>query len=256
MVLEYCFIFSIPNTIFTEIILVQMENYTKSSFSIKSWAEEDRPREKMQLKGKHSLSDAELLAILMGSGNREESAVVLGQKILQSVGCDLNELSKKNIKELMKFKGVGEAKAISIIAALEIGRRRQLTDIKTRPQIKSSRTAYDLLAPLLIDLPHEEFWILLLNRGNRVMGREKVSMGGVTGTVVDGKVIFKKALLGNATSIILCHNHPSGTLRPSQPDIDITKKLKMAGKTLDISVVDHLIISELGYYSFADEGMM
>ena len=233
-----------------------MENYTKNNFSIKSWAEEDRPREKMQLKGKHSLSDAELLAILMGSGNRDESAVELGKRILHSVDGDLNQLGKKSIKELMIFKGVGEAKAISIIAALELGRRRQLTDIKTRPQIKSSRSAYDLLAPLLVDLPHEEFWILLLNRGNKVLAREQVSIGGVTGTVVDAKVIFKKALLGQATSIILCHNHPSGTLRPSQADIDITKKLKAAGETLEIKVLDHLIISELGYYSFADEGMM
>ena len=233
-----------------------MENYAKNNFSIKSWAEEDRPREKMQLKGKHSLSDAELLAILMGSGNREESAVELGKKILHSVDGDLNQLGKKSIKELMVFKGVGEAKAISIIAALELGRRRQLTDIKTRPQIKSSRTAYDLLAPLLVDLPHEEFWILLLNRGNKVLAREQVSIGGVTGTVVDAKIIFKKALEGNATSLILCHNHPSGTLRPSQADIDITKKLKSAGETLEIKVLDHLIISELGYYSFADEGMM
>ena len=233
-----------------------MENYTKNSFSIKSWAEEDRPREKMQLKGKHSLSDAELLAILMGSGNREESAVELGKRILHSVNGDLNLLGKKSIKELMNFKGVGEAKAISIISALELGRRRQLTDIKTRPQITSSRSAYDLLAPLLVDLPHEEFWILLLNRGNRVMAREQVSMGGVTGTVVDAKVIFKKALLGQATSIILCHNHPSGTLRPSQADIDITKKLKAAGEMMEIKVLDHLIVSELGYYSFADEGMM
>ena len=233
-----------------------MENYSKNNFSIKSWAEEDRPREKMQLKGKHSLSDAELLAILMGSGNREESAVELGKKILHSVDGDLNQLGKKSIKELMVFKGVGEAKAISIIAALELGRRRQLTDIKTRPQIKSSRSAYDLLAPLLVDLPHEEFWILLLNRGNKVLAREQVSIGGVTGTVVDAKIIFKKALEGNATSLILCHNHPSGTLRPSQADIDITKKLKAAGETLEIKVLDHLIISELGYYSFADEGMM
>lgn len=233
-----------------------MENYQKTNFSIKTWAEEDRPREKMQLKGKQALSDAELLAILMGSGNREESAVALAQRILRTVDNDLNELGKKNIQDLMVFKGVGEAKAISIIAACELGRRRQTTDVKQRPQIKSSRDAYNILAHQLKDLPHEEFWILLLNRGNKVLSKEMVSIGGVTGTVVDAKIIFKKALQGNATSIILCHNHPSGTLRPSQADIDITKKLKQAGQTLEIMVVDHLIISELGYYSFADEGML
>ena len=156
----------------------------------------------------------------------------------------------------MKFKGIGEAKAITIIAAMELGRRRQLSNIKERPQIRSSRDAFDLIAPILMDLQHEEFWILMLNRSNRVVSRECISTGGVSGTVVDAKIVFRKALEVLASSIILCHNHPSGNLKPSQADIDLTKKLKRAGENLDISVLDHLIVSERGFYSFADEGMM
>lgn len=233
-----------------------MEDYNKTSFSIKTWAEEDRPREKLQLKGKHSLSDAELIAIIIGSGNLDESAVGLSQKILQSVAGDLKELGKKGIKDLSEFKGIGPAKAIGIIAAVELGRRRQMTDVRSRPRITSSRVAFDVIAPILVDLPHEEFWILILNHGNQVTARIQVSMGGVTGTVVDSRVVFKKALENNAASIILCHNHPSGTLQPSQADLQLTQKLKKAGATLDIKVLDHLIVSEYGYYSFADEGKM
>ena len=233
-----------------------MSTYRKNSLSIKAWAEEDRPREKLLLKGKHSLSEAELLAILIGSGSREETAVGLAQRILHSVDFNLHDLGKRSISELMKFKGIGEAKAISIVAALEVGRRRQLSDIKTKPQITSSRDAYQVIAATLMDLRHEEFWILLLNRANRVMSRKQISTGGVSGTVVDAKVIFGKALEFQACSIILCHNHPSGNLQPSQADIDLTRKLVEAGKNLDIFVLDHLIIADKGYYSLADEGII
>ncbi len=233
-----------------------MEKYTRDNLTIKAWAEEDRPREKLILKGKKSLSDAELLAILLGSGSREETAVGLSQRILKSADNNLNELGKCTVKELTRFKGIGEAKAITIVAALELGRRRQLSDIKERIQVRSSQDAYKAIAPILVDLPHEEFWILLLNRSNRIMCRERISIGGVSGTVVDAKLIYKKALENLASAIILCHNHPSGNLKPSQADIDITRKLKQAGKTLDIDVLDHLIIAEGGFYSFADEGLM
>ena len=230
--------------------------YTNTNISIKSWAEEDRPREKFLLKGRHHLSDAELLAILLGSGSIDESAVSLAQRILKAMDNNLNELGKSTLNDLMRFKGIGEAKGITILAAMELGRRRQLSNIKERPQIRSSRDAYNIIAPLLLDLPHEEFWILLLNRSNRVMSRECISTGGVSGTVVDAKMVFKKALEVPASAIILCHNHPSGSLKPSQADIDLTRKLRKGGETLDVTVLDHLIVAESGYFSFADEGMM
>lgn len=233
-----------------------MATYSQPNLTIKSWAEEDRPREKLLVKGKQSLSDAELLAILLGSGSRDETAVGLAQRILQSVDQDLNELGRRSIADLTKFKGMGAAKSITIVAAMELGRRRQLTDVRERPQIGSSRDAWQLIAPLLMDLPHEEFWILLLNRANRVIGREQISLGGVAGTVVDAKIVFRKAIEGMASSLILVHNHPSGNLQPSQQDIDLTRKLKKAGATLDIAVLDHLIIADSGYLSFADEGLM
>ncbi len=234
-----------------------MNQYSKNILTIKAWAEEDRPREKMLNKGKQSLSDAELLAILLGSGSREETAVGLAQRVLKSVENNLNELGKRSLPELMRFKGIGEAKAISIAAALELGRRRQLSEIIDRPQVKSSKDAFNFIAPVLLDLDHEEFWILLLNRANRIISRQKISAGGVSGTVVDAKIIFRTTLeIAPASSIILCHNHPSGNLRPSQADIDITRKLKKAGETLDIAVLDHLIIAGTGYYSFADEGQL
>jgi len=233
-----------------------MQTYQTPHLGIKSWAEEDRPREKLLVKGKASLSDAELLAILLGSGSRHETAVGLAQRILKSVDNNLTELGKCSLAELKKFKGVGAAKAISIIAAMELGRRRQLSRIKERPQVTSSQDAYDAIAPMLADLPHEEFWVLILNRANRIMGREQVSSGGMTGTVVDAKIVFRKALEGQACSIILCHNHPSGSLYPSQADIKLTKKLVTAGASIDITVLDHLIIAGGGYYSFADEDKM
>ena len=226
-------------------------------FSIKDWSDDDRPREKLMLKGKQALSNAELLAILLGSGSRSQSAVDLAKDILRSVDDNLNELGKVSIEELInKFRGVGEAKAITIVAAMELGRRRALTEIKNRPEIRGSLDAYNVIAPMLADLHHEEFWILMLNRGNQVLKRVQVSLGGVSGTVVDAKIIFKKALAIPASAIILCHNHPSGNLRPSMPDIEITKKIKAGAELIDIKVLDHLIISERGYFSFADEGMM
>jgi DNA repair protein RadC len=230
--------------------------YEKPYLSIKHWAEDDQPREKLLKKGKNALSDAELLAILIRTGSKQESALDLAKRMLATANNNLQELGKYSIEEFMNFHGVKMAKAVTIAAALELGRRRQLADIKDRPQIKSSRDAYEVIAAKLMDLPHEEFWILLLNRSNCVVHREQISLGGTAGTVVDAKIVFKKAIQGQASGIILVHNHPSGSLVPSQADISITKKLKVAGETLDIAVLDHLIISEKGYYSFADEGLM
>lgn len=239
-----------------DITNIQMENYKSKKLTIKSWAEEDRPREKLLLKGKQNLTDAELLAIILGSGSRNESAVALAKRMLQSTDNNLEKFSRLSVKDLMKFNGVGEAKAITISAVMEISRRRQLTDIRQMPQLRSSRDAYDLIGPMLADLTHEEFWILLLNRANRIMSKELISKGGTSGTIVDGKIVFRIALEKQASSIILCHNHPSGNLRASQADIALTKKMVAAGKNLDIMVLDHLIVTHAGYLSFADEGMM
>jgi len=228
----------------------------KKMLSIKQWAEEDKPREKLLLKGKAALSDAELLAILIGSGTGGVSAVDLSKQILSHFENDLNMLGKANLKDLMQFKGIGEAKAITIIAATELGKRRQLTQVKEKPKITSSADAYNCLYSVMEDLNHEVFKILLLNRNNKVTRIETISTGGVAGTIVDPKVIFKKALDEQSSSIILSHNHPSGNLKPSQADLDITKKLVKAGKTLEINVLDHIIISEKGYYSFLDEGLI
>lgn len=224
--------------------------------AITAWAEEDRPREKMLLKGKHALSDAELLAILLGSGTVGESAVTLAQRILASVGNNLHELGKRSVKELQRFKGVGQAKAISIAAALELGRRRQLSDLRERPRISGSRDAFNAIAPLLSDLHHEEFWLLLLTKANEVFARERLSVGGMSGTVVDAKLAYKTALDAMAAAVIAIHNHPSGNLQPSQADIELTKKMQQAGVLLDLPLLDHLIVSERGYYSFADEGLL
>ncbi len=222
--------------------------------SISTWAEEDRPREKMLLKGRQSLSDAELIAIMLGSGSAGESALGLAQRILASVDNNLHELGKRSIQEFQRFKGVGEAKAITIAAALELGRRRQISDLRDRPKVASSRDAFNAIASLLTDLYHEEFWLLMLNKANEVVAREKLSAGGMAGTVADVKLAFKIALDARASAIIAVHNHPSGNLKPSEADISLTKKLKEAGKILDLPLLDHLIVSERGYYSFADEG--
>ena len=233
-----------------------MSDYQARVLGIKTWAEEDRPREKLLIQGKRQLSDAELLAILVGSGTREETAVGLSQRILNSVRNDLNKLGRLSIAELTQFKGIGEAKSVLIVAAMELGRRRQLLPIREKQQVRSSRDAFLALSVLMSDLPHEEFWILLLNRANRIVSKERISSGGMTGTVVDAKIVFRKAIEGQACAIILAHNHPSGNRQPSQADLKLTRKLQAAGEHLDISVLDHLIITETGYYSFADEGKM
>lgn len=230
---------------------------TNEKFTIKQWAEEDRPREKMLLKGVRSLSTAELLAILIGSGNRETSAVDLSKLILNDVDNNLQNLGRKSVAELIaQYNGIGEAKAVTILAAMELGRRRQVEKAIERPQITGSESVAEVFMPMLSDLSHEEFWVLFLNRNNRILSSERVSQGGVSGTVVDVKLIFKFALERLASSIILCHNHPSGNKQPSGEDVSITQKCKMAGDVLGVNVLDHLIVSVGGYYSFADNGQV
>lgn len=226
------------------------------SFSIKYWAEDDRPREKLSLKGKSVLSDAELLAILIGSGSKEESAVQLCKRILASVNNNLNALGKLSISQLCEFKGIGEAKAISIIAALEMGRRRKIEDVPEISKITSSGAIFSIMHPLIGELAHEEFWVLFLNNTMRLLYKSQLSKGGISGTVVDLRIIFKTAFENNATSIILVHNHPSGGLKPSEADIAVTKKIRVAAATLDVLVLDHVIVSEQGYFSFKDEGLI
>lgn len=227
----------------------------QNNFSIKNWAEDDKPREKLMLKGKAVLSDAELMAILISSGSRNESAVQLSKRILASVDNNLNALGKLSIKQLIEFKGVGEAKAITIIAALELGRRRRAEETVELKKITSSKAVFEIMQPIIGELPHEEFWILYLNNSNKVIYKTQLSKGGITGTVVDVRLVFKMALEQNATSIILTHNHPSGKLQASDADIQITKKLKAAAQQLDIAILDHIIITETGFYSFQDEGI-
>lgn len=226
------------------------------SFSIKNWSQDDQPREKLRDKGKAVLSDAELVAIIIGSGNTEESAVDLSKRILASVENNLNALGKLSLKQLMEFKGIGEAKAITITAALELGRRRKLEDAKQFTKITSSRDVFELMHSYLGELPHEEFWILYLNNSNKVLQKIQLSKGGITGTLVDVRLVLKTALEVGAVSLILLHNHPSGTLKPSQSDKDLTLKLKRASEHLDIKVLDHLIITETNYYSFADNNIL
>jgi len=231
-----------------------MEEYKK--LNIKEWALEDRPREKLVIKGINSLSDAELIAILIGSGNKNISAVDLAKKILSSAGHNLNELGKKTVDDLQSNKGIGEAKAVAIIAALELGKRRKVAEVIEKKKITSSNDVAELFKTELGDLPYEEFWILLMNRANKIISRQKISRGGITGTIIDIRIILKLALDKLATSLILCHNHPSGNLLPSDADTEITRKLKEAGKLMDISVLDHVIVSDSSYYSFADEGLI
>ena len=222
---------------------------------INQWAEDDRPREKFLLKGKSTLSDSELLAILIGSGSRNESAVQLCQRILASSENNLNALGKMSVAQLMQFKGIGEAKAISIAAALELGRRRRAEDAIELKKITSSKAVFDIMQPIIGELPHEEFWVLYLNNSNKVIYKAQLSKGGITGTVVDIRIIFKMAFEQNATGLILSHNHPSGKLIASEADLKITKRIKEAGQTLEIQVLDHLIITENSYLSFQDEGI-
>jgi len=226
------------------------------NFSIKNWSEEDRPREKLLAKGKVSLTDSELLAILIGSGNRNESAVALCKRILASVNHDLNALGKLSVAQLQQFKGIGKAKAISIVAALELGRRRNATEAVQPNKINTSKSVFNLMQPLLGDLPHEEFWVLYLNNANVVMHKQQLSKGSITGTLVDVRLVLKKALEINAVALIICHNHPSGTLKVSEADKQITQKIKKASSALDINLLDHLIITEHKYLSFADESIL
>ena len=228
----------------------------QASFSIKNWSQDDRPREKLRDKGKATLSDAELVAILIGSGSRNESAVELCKRILASANNNLSALGKLSLKQLMEFKGIGEAKAITIIAALELGRRRRGEEALQQDKIDSSQSVFELMQPVIGELAHEEFWIVYLNNSNKVLQKNQLSKGGITGTLVDVRLALKTALEVGAVGIILVHNHPSGTLKPSEADKQITKKLKNAGESLDIKVLDHLIITENAYFSFADEGML
>ena len=224
--------------------------------SIKSLAEDDRLREKFLLKGKAAVSDSELLAIIMGSGNREESAVELARRILYSVENNWHRLSQLNIKDLMKFKGVGEAKAISIATALEIGNRKSQQEVLERQQITSSREAFEILQPHLSDLQTEEFWVIFLNHQNKILYKNCLFRGGIASSVADVRVIFKTAIEHFSTGIIIAHNHPAGSLKPSQQDINITNKIKEAGKLLDIELLDHLIIAQNKFYSFKEEGIL
>jgi len=231
-----------------------MERY--NSLSIRNWALEDRPREKMLLKGIQSLSDSELLALLIGSGTRKASAVDLARQVLSMAGNNLDKLGKYSVGDLKKLKGIGQARAISIVAALELGRRRKLSDSPDERKITGSSDVYNLLGPILSDLGHEEFWVLLLNRSNKVIEKQKISQGGITGTVTDIRMILKLALDNLATSLILCHNHPSGNLQPSDADLSITRRIKESAALMDISVLDHLIIAGKSYFSLADENLM
>lgn len=227
----------------------------QQNLTIKNWAEDDQPREKLMLKGKQVLSDAELIAILIGSGSRNESAVELSKRILASVDNNLNVLGKMSIQQLMTFKGIGEAKAISIIAATELGRRRKEEEVVELKKITSSKAVFDIMQPIIGELPHEEFWVLYLNNANKVIYKSQISKGGITGTVVDVRIVFKIAFEQNAVGIILTHNHPSGKLEASDADKALTKELKLAGNQLSISVLDHIIVTEKGYFSFRDENI-
>ena len=228
----------------------------QSFFPITNWSEDDKPREKLMLKGKSVLSDAELIAILIGSGSRNESAVALSKRILASVDSNLNALGKLSLAQLTQFKGIGEAKAIAIIAALELGRRRRAEEATELTKVTSSKIIFEIMQPVIGELPHEEFWVIYLNNSNKVIYKSQLSQGGITGTLVDVRLVYKMALEMGATALILCHNHPSGTLVPSDADKQITKKVKIAGESLEIKVLDHLIVTERSYFSFADEGLM
>ncbi len=233
-----------------------MGDHRPEKRSIRDWAKDDRPREKLMAQGAGSLSDAELLAILLRSGSAKQSAVDLARTILDRAANDLHRLGQFSVGDLVKFNGMGQAKAIGIVAALELGRRRKNVEGTPRPLIASSAAAHQHLSSMLAELPHEEFWLLVLDRGNRLKDRCCISRGGMHGTVADPKIIFKEAIDRRASSIVLCHNHPSGQLRPSEEDVRLTRKLVEGGRMLDIGVQDHIIIAGDGYYSFADNGML
>ncbi len=231
-----------------------MAEYDK--LSIKQWAVEDRPREKLLSKGIRSLSDVELIAILIGSGTREASAVDLAKQIMRSTGNNLNDLSRLGVHDLKKFKGIGEARAIAIVAAMELGRRRKLEEVRQKKQITTSRDVFDFFHPFIGDLSHEEFWVLFLSRSNRILAWKQISRGGIAGTVIDVRLILKEALENTSSSLIICHNHPSGTLQPSEADKEITKRIARAGEIMDIRLLDHIIIGDGSYFSFADENLL
>ncbi|MCB0397073.1 MAG: DNA repair protein RadC [Flavobacteriales bacterium] len=231
-------------------------NIQREHRSIRHWSRQDRPREKMFDMGAASLTDSELLAILLRSGYKDGSAVDLARKLMEAADHKLSRLSTMGVKELKQFKGMGEAKALTVMAAMELGRRRRLAGYEEFPAISGSSDAFDLIAPVLEDLSHEEFWVLFLNRANRMIAKASVSRGGVSGTVADPKIIFKLALEHLACGVILCHNHPSGNVKPSNADKILTEKLKAAGHFLEIQVLDHLIIGGHAYFSFADEGLL
>ena len=231
-------------------------NDEKTNLSIKNWAEDDRPREKLLQKGKLSLSDSELIAILISSGSKNESAVDLAKRILSSTGNNLSELGKLSINQLCKFRGIGPAKAVAISAALELGRRRRLEGALEQKKITSSNSVFEIMQPIIGELGHEEFWIVYLNNSNKVIEQFQISKGGITGTLVDVRITLKKALEVGAVSLILVHNHPSGNLKASEADKQLTNKLKTAAESLDIKVLDHIIVTEKSYLSFADEGML
>lgn len=224
--------------------------------TIKNWALDDRPREKLLAKGKTVLSDAELIAILIGSGNRNESAVALSKRILQTVDGNINALAKLSVEKLTEFNGIGQAKAITIITALELGKRRQLEIALEKPKITCSKDVFNIMQPVIGDFDHEEFWVLFLNNSNKVVVKSQVSKGGLTATIVDVRLLFKRALELACVGLIVCHNHPSGKLQPSSADRNITQKIKEAGVILDIKLLDHLIITQKAYFSFADEGIL
>ena len=231
-----------------------MFNYDKPG--IKSWAVEDRPREKLISRGISALTDGELIAILISSGNSKESAVELSRRIMETVHHNLHELGKLNCDELKRFRGIGKAKAVTLIAAMELGRRRNQSEALENGQIKGSKDAANYLRPEIGDLSHEEFWVLFLNRQNKILDKQKLSQGGMTGTVIDVRLVLKLALEKHATSLIFAHNHPSGNLEPSDADRKITRQLKDAATLMEIPVIDHLIVTQSGYFSFADEGML
>ncbi len=231
-----------------------MNEYKK--LNIKDWAVEDRPREKLLAKGARALSDAELIAILISSGNLEETAVELSRRILTASNNDLNELGKKSLDFLQTFNGIGEAKAVTIAAALELGKRRKEAEVFEKRKIGGSKDVADYFQPMLADLNHEEFWIMLLNRGNKIIDTFRISQGGIAGTVIDVRLILKTAIEKMSSAVILCHNHPSGTLQASNADRQITRKIKSAAEIMDIAVLDHVIIAQHRYLSFADEGML
>jgi len=228
----------------------------EKNLKITEWAPEDRPREKLLTKGIQSLSDAELIAILIGSGSKNETAVELSKRILAGVSNNLNELGKLTVSALQQYKGIGEAKAISIVAAMELGKRRKISEIIEKKQVDSSKDIFELFNSVIGDLLYEEFWVVFLNRSNKIMSKLKISQGGVSGTVIDNRIVLKNALDRLASGIIICHNNPSGNKQPSTSDVDITKKLAEAGKLMEINVLDHIIIANNTYFSFADEGLI